>query len=203
MTTRKRSARRSRKRRGPSLRRRLFAVGWRLGLVAAVILFFFFLQAYASLSRRLDGPVWDVPTRVVSAELSLRPGDVQPLPRLVERLRRSGYSEEDRAGTPGTFKRTGLRLLVRPFDDPLDGTLALDFRDDPDPPIVPTQLPSAVADACRQIAGALQLVWTGIDLRRTIEGNYYFFEANPSPMFLGFQQRSGLPLTDALVSLLV
>jgi hypothetical protein len=30
-----------------------------------------------------------------------------------------------------------------------------------------------------------------------------FLEANPSPMFLGFERRSGLPLTEALGELLL
>ena len=52
------------------------------------------------------------------------------------------------------------------------------------------------------MARALDLLWTGIDLRRTPEGRYVFLEANPSPMFLGFESRSGLPLTAALADLL-
>jgi D-alanine-D-alanine ligase-like ATP-grasp enzyme len=46
-------------------------------------------------------------------------------------------------------------------------------------------------------------LWTGIDLRLTPEGRYVFLEANPSPMFLGFEQRSGLPLTEILAELLL
>ena len=82
-------------------------------------------------------------------------------------------------------------------------TEALDFRDDEDPRIVATDLPDDVIDDCRKIAAALDLVWTGIDLRRTNDDEFYFFEANPSPMFLGFESRCGLPLTESLVDLLV
>jgi len=82
-------------------------------------------------------------------------------------------------------------------------TDALDFRDDDDPHIEAIDLPGDVAADCRRIARALDLVWTGIDLRRTADDEYYYFEANPSPMFLGFESRCGLPLTEALVDLLV
>ena len=58
------------------------------------------------------------------------------------------------------------------------------------------------AGHCLDAARALDLLWTGIDLRLTPEGRYVFLEANPSPMFLGFESRSGLPLTDALADLL-
>ena len=79
----------------------------------------------------------------------------------------------------------------------------VDFRDDPDPRITRCDLPADVEAWCRRAARALELVWTGIDVRRTPDGRHVFLEANPSPMFLGFEARSGLPLTDALADLLV
>jgi len=82
-------------------------------------------------------------------------------------------------------------------------TKALDFRDDPDPEIVAVTLPDDVAGMCQQAAAKLALLWTGIDLRRTPDGRYVFLEANPSPMFLGFERRSGLPLTESLAALLL
>jgi len=81
-------------------------------------------------------------------------------------------------------------------------TESIDFRDDPDPRIVPHALPPAMVEQCLKIARTLELLWTGIDLRLTPEGRYVFLEANPSPMFMGFEKRSGLPITDALVALL-
>jgi glutathione synthase/RimK-type ligase-like ATP-grasp enzyme len=82
-------------------------------------------------------------------------------------------------------------------------TSEVDFREDPDPKIVPHQLPAEVQDQCRRIARVLHLRWTGIDLRLSSEGRYVFLEANPSPMFMGFESRSGLPLTKALADLLL
>src|SRR6185295_14617017 len=81
-------------------------------------------------------------------------------------------------------------------------TEQLDFREDQDPQILPHDLPEQVADVSRKIAAALDLLWTGIDFRLTPDGRYVFLEANPSPMFIGFESRCGLPLTDALVDLL-
>jgi len=77
-----------------------------------------------------------------------------------------------------------------------------DFRDDPGAEIVAVDLPADVAAACVAIARELHLMWTGIDLRRTDEGQFVFLEANPSPMFIGFETYSGLPLTDALLDVL-
>lgn len=102
---------------------------------------------------------------------------------------------------PGTNVRAfvaGERVLAAEVN-----TEAVDFRDDPEPRIAAHALPAAVAEGCRRVARALELVWTGIDWRRTPEGRYVFLEANPSPMFLGFEARSGLPLTASLADLLL
>ena len=79
----------------------------------------------------------------------------------------------------------------------------LDFRDDPSPRIIPHALDPEAEATCLRIARALDLLWTGIDLRLTPEGRYVFLEANPSPMFLGFERQTGLPLTESLAALLV
>ncbi len=79
----------------------------------------------------------------------------------------------------------------------------IDFREDPDPKIVSHALPPEVEDQCRKAAAVLHLRWTGIDLRLGPDGHYVFLEANPSPMFMGFEARCGLPLTDALADLLL
>ena len=82
-------------------------------------------------------------------------------------------------------------------------TDAIDFRDDQAALIHPVALPDEVAADCRLAAETLHLLWTGIDLRRTDAGEYVFLEANPSPMFIGFEERTGLPLTAALGRLLL
>jgi hypothetical protein len=82
-------------------------------------------------------------------------------------------------------------------------TESLDYRDDPDPTIRAVELPDAIAEQCLAIAGELELLWTGIDWRRTPDGQYVFLEANPSPMFLGFESSTGQPLTEALASVLL
>ncbi len=81
-------------------------------------------------------------------------------------------------------------------------TEAVDFRDDPSPEVVAIDLPAEITERSIRIAKTLHLLWTGIDYRRTDDDRYVFLEANPSPMFLGFEQHSGLPLTDALADLL-
>lgn len=100
---------------------------------------------------------------------------------------------------------TNIRVFVA-GDDVLACEVAtpeLDFREDEEPEILPLELPGEVRAQSLAIARELDLLWTGIDFRRTDEGQHVFLEANPSPMFLGFEHRTGLPLTDALARLLI
>ncbi|MCI0742908.1 MAG: hypothetical protein L0Y72_28090, partial [Gemmataceae bacterium] len=102
---------------------------------------------------------------------------------------------------PGTDLRVfvaGQRVLACEIH-----TDHVDFRDDPAPRIAPCALPVDVTAWCLRAARALELLWTGMDVRRTPDGRHVFLEANPSPMFLGFEERAGLPLTDALTALLL
>jgi glutathione synthase/RimK-type ligase-like ATP-grasp enzyme len=78
----------------------------------------------------------------------------------------------------------------------------IDFRDDRRPELLACEMSAELESWSRRIAERLKLVWTGIDWRRTPEGDHYFLEANPSPMFLGFEEATGLPLTESLVRLL-
>lgn len=78
----------------------------------------------------------------------------------------------------------------------------LDFRDDPAAKIVPVELPDTVAADCIKLARTLKLTMTGIDVRRTPEGEYVFFEGNPAPMFMHFENVTGYPISDRLVEML-
>ena len=79
----------------------------------------------------------------------------------------------------------------------------IDFRDDRRPEIRTVDIPPQVREDSRAIAKELGLLWTGIDFRLNDAGEYVFLEANPSPMFIGFEKASGLPLTQALLDLLL
>ncbi|MCX5919844.1 MAG: hypothetical protein NTW61_00735 [Candidatus Melainabacteria bacterium] len=79
----------------------------------------------------------------------------------------------------------------------------IDFREDPQAKIIPIVLPEAIQQQCLQVMQLCDLCFTGIDIRRTPAGDYVFIEANPSPMFTFFEQQSGYPISEALVSLLI
>lgn len=79
----------------------------------------------------------------------------------------------------------------------------VDFRTDPQHRSEPVALTDEQAAMCRRITGTLGMVWTGIDFRRTPAGDLVFLEANPSPMFLKFEQDTGHPILEALVDRLL
>lgn len=80
---------------------------------------------------------------------------------------------------------------------------SLDFREDAEAELIPLEIPELVQQQCLAIAKALMLEWTAIDWRLKPTGEYVFLEANPSPMFIYFEQKTNFPLTQKLVDLLM
>ncbi|WAL60500.1 ATP-grasp domain-containing protein [Thermocoleostomius sinensis] len=79
---------------------------------------------------------------------------------------------------------------------------AIDFRADAQAQLISIDLPEAIQQQCQAIAKAFFLEWTAIDWRVSPAGDYLFLEANPSPMFLHFEQQTGYPITQQLIELL-
>ncbi len=80
---------------------------------------------------------------------------------------------------------------------------AVDFREDDAAQLIPLQPGETIEQQCRAIARSLHLTWTAIDWRVTPTGEYFFLEANPSPMFIHFENQTGFPITQSLVEQLV
>jgi len=83
---------------------------------------------------------------------------------------------------------------------------ASDYRypgsDEESPEIRPSALPGDLAARCRRLAESLGLALSGIDLRRTPEGEWYCFEVNPSPGFTYYEAAAGQPISAAVAALL-
>ena len=79
----------------------------------------------------------------------------------------------------------------------------VDFRSDKEAKIVPVKLPKDIEKQCRKIMKMFNLKFTGIDIKTKSNGEYVFIEANPSPMFVGFERQSGYPITETLCDLLI
>ena len=80
---------------------------------------------------------------------------------------------------------------------------SVDFREDQAAELIPVDLPAAIHTQSLAIAAALKLKWTAIDWRLTPAQDYTFLEANPSPMFIYFEQQTEHPITSTLVQLLL
>ncbi len=62
-----------------------------------------------------------------------------------------------------------------------------------------TELPTAMAKACVDLAHTLDLPFAGIDLRLPEDDEAVCFEVNPSPAYSYYESRTGAPIADALV----
>jgi glutathione synthase/RimK-type ligase-like ATP-grasp enzyme len=85
-------------------------------------------------------------------------------------------------------------------------TEAVDYRyahlDGHDVDMRPVLLPAAVEAACLRVARDLDLLFAGIDLKETPDGEYVCFEVNPCPGFIYYERRTGQPISTAVADLL-
>lgn len=79
----------------------------------------------------------------------------------------------------------------------------LDFRISKNQKISIVDIPKEIQEQSVQLTKALGMEWTGIDWRVNNKNEFYFLEANFSPMFYVFEKESGAPLADLLVELLL
>jgi glutathione synthase/RimK-type ligase-like ATP-grasp enzyme len=64
------------------------------------------------------------------------------------------------------------------------------------------EVPPDVSQSCRFLAASLNLPVAGLDLRRSAAGEWFCFEANPSPAFTFYQDTSAQPISWAIAELL-
>jgi glutathione synthase/RimK-type ligase-like ATP-grasp enzyme len=68
--------------------------------------------------------------------------------------------------------------------------------------MTPVTLPAAVKAACLRAARDLDLLFAGIDLKETPDGEYLCFEVNPCPGFIYYERHTGQQISAALADLL-
>lgn len=66
----------------------------------------------------------------------------------------------------------------------------------------PCELPRDVADACVAVTQALGLRFSAIDLVEATDGDLWFLEANPNGQWAWIEQRTGAPVSAAIVAAL-
>jgi glutathione synthase/RimK-type ligase-like ATP-grasp enzyme len=62
----------------------------------------------------------------------------------------------------------------------------------------PTRIPADIADMCRHATARLGLAFSGIDLRRTPQNEWFCLEANTSPGYTYYQRLAGLDIAHPL-----
>src|SRR5206468_11534301 len=67
----------------------------------------------------------------------------------------------------------------------------------------PVALPPPLKAACLGLAHAFDLLFAGIDLKETPEGEFFCFEVNPCPGFLYYERHTGQPISTAHDELLI
>jgi hypothetical protein len=65
-----------------------------------------------------------------------------------------------------------------------------------------TTVPASIAAECIRITNRFGLLLSGIDLRETRDGRYFFFEVNTVPGFAFYEERTGQPISAALSDVL-
>lgn len=66
----------------------------------------------------------------------------------------------------------------------------------------PTELGMETEAACVALTRSLGLALSGVDLRRTLHGEYTCFEVNPAPAFLMYERLTGQPISEAVAEML-
>ena len=69
--------------------------------------------------------------------------------------------------------------------------------------MVPADLPVEVAQRCIRLTRMLGFHFSGIDLMRTPEDEWYCFEVNTSPGFSYFEQGTGQPISMTLARFMI
>lgn len=113
---RKAGSRRSRRKKSPAKRSRLFR--WRY-LFAGVLVVGLVYVVYLDFTIRsqFEGKRWALPAKVYARALEIYPGQALTADQLVDEFARLGYRQERGQHKPGSYERYGnrLRFTTRPF----------------------------------------------------------------------------------------
>lgn len=111
---------------------------------------------------------------------------------------------------PVLFQKLHAGLDIRVFVLAGKVLCALEIETDPDTidfrgnetAMKVVEIPEQVGQMCLKAAEICSMVFSGIDVKKTAD-EYVLLECNPSPMFMGFQSRSGYPIAQDLANYLI
>lgn len=103
---------------------------------------------------------------------------------------------------PGTDIRVHTLATGEVFASEINSESS-DYRYDADRSILPIEIPEKIREICVNLTRDMGLFLSGIDLRRTPEGEYYCFEVNPSPAFAWYEDQTEQPISVAVADMLI
>lgn len=158
------------------------------------------------------GPTVAKPLRAALLESPERPEGERVIftSRLAD-LRR--HSREAVEAAPVIFQReiekesdirvtvVGQRVFAASIASQASEDTSVDWRRGSSPAIAHAvhELPSVIAQKCVQVVRRLNLRFGAVDLVRDRRGDYWFLEVNPNGQWAWIQNRTGLPITAAIV----
>ncbi len=92
--------------------RRIWSIGWKLGLVGALVLGVWMVFLDAQVQKQFDGNKWTLPARVYARPLLLYPGKLLPPEQLQAELQWSDYKPRNSLAKPGSYQRSGHRWRI-------------------------------------------------------------------------------------------
>jgi glutathione synthase/RimK-type ligase-like ATP-grasp enzyme len=131
--------------------------------------------------------------------IGTRQVDLKTLPALMAGSKSAIYFQEYVRGSDIRVHVVGTKIFATKVNS---GLVDYRFEETGRLRMEATSLPCKIAGACIHLTQRLGLLFSGIDLRETPEGDFYCFEVNAQPGFTFFEQRTGQPISRALWELL-
>ncbi|MFQ6372737.1 penicillin-binding protein 1B [Shewanella sp. YIC-542] len=111
---------RGKKNPAPSVWRKLWSLGWKIGLVAVAALTIYCIYLDQIIARKFEGQKWYLPAQIFSRSMSLYPGAPVSHAQLIDELKLLGYRKVANPKQIGEFSASSSRVELwrRPFLHP-------------------------------------------------------------------------------------
>lgn len=104
----------------PSMWKKLWSIGWKLGLIGIVVVSSYGIYLDQIIARKFEGQKWHLPAQVFSRSMAIYPGAAINHPQLMAELKLLGYRKVANPRQVGEFSASSskIELWRRPFLHP-------------------------------------------------------------------------------------